>query len=292
MNPNDNCDTKKLQRNHNKELKSSQGKILVKIENLPISLTSKFNLSNLIASGKISEDLKVLKSKNGIVSCSGRVNLELKAFSSLNLENNEVLIKILHDTNTKYYEIFSYTKNASHFSKKSSNIGSYFNRECLTILKYKNIIVLKAIYNAKTLNQILKANPENLTEILEEILRQIHDIRLKDDSFWRLKFVVSKKILRCDKKWIFINPTDAENSKKDENNFTENVSKLLELFYSYGMSENELKSEFLKVFGSYQFTCVEWRRFTSYYIVEKYFTPIEKMTQSRRHHKRYFARKT
>lgn len=292
-----NCENLKLKKSFNSKAKnlknfSSHEKIIAKIENFPLSPNSKNNLANLIESDKILDITKILDAKNGSsIILLGKINLTLKAFSNLNLESDEVLIKVLPDANTKFYELFAYTKNKSNYSKNSRAVGSYFNSEPLAIFKYKNVIIMKKFQNAKTLSHISKESPENLVEVFGEILQQVHDIRCKDENFWKLKLDIPKKILKSDEKWIFINLIDASNEHQNGSNFTENVSELFELFYSYGVSENDLESQFLKYFRSFQWTCVEWRRMTSFVIMERYFTPIESMSQSRRKHKRYFRKR-
>lgn len=268
-----------LSKTHDSKVKNNFN--LKVFENFSLPLTSKGNLASLILSEKILEITKVIKTKNGSFTLLAKINLNLKAFSKLSMETDEVVIKVLPDSKTKFYELQSYTKNPSNTGQNSKNIGSFFIRESFTIFTYRNVIVMKKFQNAKTLSEILKGNSEeNLVKIFGEILQQIHDIRFKDESFWKLKVDPSKKIVHSNEKWIFINPTDA--AQIHSNYFIENISLLIELFQLHGVSENDLRIQFSKVMQVAQWSNIEWKRKITFVIMRKYFTPIENVKISRK----------
>jgi hypothetical protein len=227
---------------------------LMKIPPRSIEVLSKF-----IVNHHLEEIKSVVKVGTKTTVLHAKSNHQHKVYH--NLESNDVIIKIFTQKNhtkpdveaAKNSEVIVFSKNRN--KGKLPHVGFFshltnIDCECLNIEQIENVVILKMIganHPAKTLINMIKENPQKLQSYYRELLGLIRFFKYRDERFWRLKASM-QDILWHNNQWMLISHANRNDDNKNDDCIASNLVSFVKTFHSYGLSNEELKKDFLKLF--------------------------------------------
>ncbi|KAL7048949.1 hypothetical protein ACKWTF_003546 [Chironomus riparius] len=236
----------KSAKHYYKKPKSADNKtsnLLKKIQSLPISKQSKESLTKLVINHTISDITKLVKISKRSVTLHGKVNI--RNIGSV----NDVIIKVYCESCGNNNELYAYSRNI-YDEKKSEIYDKYprsiqtdsdYIRENIILYKVDNVAFIKMFKDCKTIEQMIKSSPTKKNAHYIELLGLYKDIKRRDWYFWQNNACTMKNILWHNGKWVFLSTNCSTGHGYHQGSESDNLLKIIELFRSYGMSNEELK---------------------------------------------------
>ncbi|CAG9800204.1 unnamed protein product [Chironomus riparius] len=229
-----------------KKPKSADNKtsnLLKKIQSLPISKQSKESLTKLVINHTISDITKLIKISKRSVTLHGKVNI--RNIGSV----NDVIIKVYCESCGNHNELYAYSRNIYDEKKpeiydkypRSIQTDSDYIRENIILYKVDNVAFIKMFKDCKTIEQMIKSSPTKKNAHYIELLGLYKDVKRRDWYFWQNNACTMKNILWHNGKWVFLSTNCSTGHCYHQGSESDNLLKIIELFKSYGMSNEELK---------------------------------------------------
>jgi len=217
--------------------------LLKKVQSLPISKQSKESLSKLVINHTISDITKLVKISKRSVTLHGKVNI--KNIGSV----NDVIIKVYNDYCGNNNELYAYSRNIENVKKprvsdrypRLIQTDSDYLIENIILYKVDNVAFIKMFKDGKTIEQMIKSFPSKRNAYYVELLGLYKDVKRRDWYFWQNNACTMKNILWHNGKWIFLSTNCSTGHCYHQGLGYENLLKIIELFKSYGMSNDDLK---------------------------------------------------
>lgn len=212
-----------------------QQNLLKKIENLPISCSSKETLMKMIrkpvGKNQFTDIVKVLKTdKNSVTVHAKMINQENLA--------EDVVIKILRELQRVQDNIKVFSRN------KDGSIKT----ESLKLFQHENVVVMRMLKNFKVLEKVLDETT-NIREIFRDVLKLIHDSRDACGIFWKFNMGSSiRRIIFHENEWKILNLDQFKRKNFISKEYMAfNLVQFLDIFKLYGMRSNELEEDFMEM---------------------------------------------
>ena len=240
-----------------KKPKSADNKtsnLLRKIQSLPISKQSRESLSKLVINRTIIDITKLVKISKRSVTLHGKVKIKPKIPTWFYLEDNiekveDVIIKVYCDSCGNSDKLYAYSRNIYDEKKpkiydvypKSIELDSAYLRENVILHKVDNVAFIKMFKDCKTIEQMIKSSPTKRNAYYIELLGLYKDVKRRDWYFWQNNACTMKNILWHNGKWVFLSTNCNSLICYHQGLESDNLLKIIDLFKSYGMSNEELK---------------------------------------------------
>jgi len=236
----------KLAKKYSKKPKAADNKtasLLKKIHSLPISIKFKESLLSVVINHTISDITKLVKISKKSATFYGKAHCK-------DIESDvEVAIKVYSISCGTNDKLYAYSRNIFKEEKPIVADTAYpiysdpnYLKENIVLYKNDNIMIMKMFKGCKTIEQMIKSFPNKKNQFFTELLELYIDVRHRDWCLWQNNACTSKNILWHNGKWIFLSTNCSSVYCNHQGLGYENLLKIIELFKSYGMSNNELKN--------------------------------------------------